>query len=132
MIKITWADKRSQAMKEVYRERGRYVSHKQVENPFYVIVHLDLLNIPYYKEHFPETVARTLREVAEIKRKFPHVEYDIWPPREIHPNTPLDRTILVCGCFDRDCVEKQRDALIKSGRRANISDEGTPTLFKVD
>ena len=132
MIKSTWADKRSQALKRTYREDGRYVSHKQVEDPFYVVVHLDLLNHHYWREYFPETVARTLREVAEIKRKFPYLDYDIWPPVNIHPRTPLDMTILVCGCYDLDCVERQRGALITSGRNAYISDEGTPALFRVD
>ncbi len=132
LVRYTWADRDSDWLKNYYRRKGRYVSARDHDSPFFIIVHLKELDGQFWREYFPETVARTLREIQGIKSKFPHLDYDLWPPEEIYPETPKDRTILVCGCFDRDCVEKQRRALIRSGRKAHISDEGTPALFLID
>ncbi len=125
-------DRASEAISRHLHNSGKHISFEQVEDPFYVLIHLSELNDNYWKTNFPGTVARTFWEIETIKERFPHLIHEAWPPETILLGTPRDKIILVCGCYYHDCVDRQTRALRQSGRKAYISHEGTPSLFLMD
>lgn len=135
-IELTLEEKYAVARKSDYAKEGRYRHASEFVNPFFVIMHE--FNADEYYQHYihgrnyPNLFQRQRDEIADIKRTYDFLSHNLFPPTKILPATPKNRAILVCGCFDMDCVEGQRDSLMRNGFEAYISFEGTFPIIDID
>ncbi len=101
-----------------------YRSGSDFEDPFYVIMHFDPDIDPSYLDRGMQDYRRVLLEIETIRQEYDHLFHE-GDEREILPDVPQDRPILVCGFFDGVCVQIQTEALERSNYEAYVSREGT-------
>jgi len=103
---------------------GSYRSGFEFDNPFFVIVHEDVLESQKNLLN-PEGIERVATELSMIKSSYAYVNSG---PFLIDPRVPKGSPVLVCGAFAEACVSEQYMRLIDQGYEAYLSNEGILSL----
>ena len=108
---------------EFEKDNLRYKLASEVENPFFVIVHAKgAYRDPVCQDKLSKLV---ISEIERIKARYNHVHVEELPLSVVPEGIPYDSTILVCGFYDRVCVEDERKTLQSAGYNFFVSREGT-------
>lgn len=111
-----------------YLNNPRYASGHNFENPFYVIVHADQIDVEMDAGNLTKDIGLKVKaEIEEIKSRYPN-NWTRAGPHSLATGVPLARPVLVCGVFENVCVSEQYRRLLKAGYEAYISREGVLPL----
>lgn len=132
-LELSLFEKYAVYIKNTYKDDGRYKTASDFKNPFFIVMHEEegekTMNHRAFSRMYPIIFEKQRDELKHIKRVYDFFAYNMYPPTVILPEIPRKRPILVTGCFDTDCVEKQKRALLAAGFQAYISFEGTFPLI---
>lgn len=134
--KLTLPESYSIRFRQRDLESKKYVSPDSIQKPFFIIMHESegrfWLRNKQLSVFYPNILKEWEREIDELKSKYDYLSHELYPATLIYQDTPLDRPILVTGCFDHDCVTKQRDSLVANGFEARISTLGLFPIINLE
>ena len=111
-----------------YLDSPRYANEKSFDNPFYVVVHADQIDVEMSAGNLQRDLGLKVNaEIEGLKSRHP----DSWTkagPHFLATGVPSDRPVLVCGAFEDVCVSQQYRRLLQAGYDAYISREGVLPL----
>ena len=115
-----------------YLDNPRYASEKDFDNPFYVVVHADQIDVEMGAGNLQRDLGLKVKaEIEGLKSRHP----DSWTkagPHFLAIGVPSDRPVLVCGAFEDVCVSQQYGRLLQAGYDAYISREGVLPLSSLN
>jgi hypothetical protein len=111
-----------------YLDNPRYANERSFDNPFYVVVHADQIDVEMNAGNLQRDLGLKVKaEIEGLKSRHP----DSWTnagPHFLATGVPSDRPVLVCGAFEDVCVSQQYRRLLQAGYDAYISREGVLPL----
>jgi len=111
-----------------YLGNPRYASERDFENPFYVVVHTDQIDVEMGAGNLQRNLGLKVKaEIEGIKSRHPN-SWTKAEPYNLATGVPSERPVLVCGAFEEVCVSEQYRKLLQAGYDAYISKEGVLPL----
>ncbi len=113
-----------QVKRGISYDTPRYACETDFTNPYFVIVHQNVIALEVAAGNLDSTVAdKVNKEIEGIKLRHP-TSWTKGSPFSVPLGIPKNRPILVCGAYENVCVASQYDKLMNAGYNAYISREG--------